>query len=891
MSSPFNINSSSDKGLSYAIGGMRANTFRCGYLSAKLFVYADDVLRDISDLTITERKGTNANTARFVARGGWEPVGGEGLIILQGTRNRIGRMFGGTILAPNATNLVGKPEHRYVSAQVADWTWALNGDLVMGRFTGTYDDIAIELMERYAPSGFSTNKVQRGLGTVSNGIEFTDVYLSVALERLAKRGGITQFITYQQELYFRTDGLRLSRPATVTADRVTLKAFSYRRDYGQLVTRVYFECKGSVTLEEIASGESIVPLLDVSNFPLTGGLAKSGTQRFAFAGVVLGGGGSVVGPGAQPSSPPALALASGSGVDAGLHLLAYVFVTVDGKTLPSPTASITTGSVPAPSSAVTAGTPTSGGSMDGGSHRYYPVFRTAAGSTTAGPVSNSVTAVAPQAAPTLSGYAVSRVAGGSLDSGANYRWKHAYQRNSDGAFTTAGPASASQAMGAGELTGVINITDLGIAAPSGFTLVWFRTEGDGSTYKRVTSFSYGPHPVLGGSDTYFIDGSADETLGAVEPATNETGKGTCAITNIPVSADSLVTHVDLYREFNGAGAATAKLAKSVTNGTTSATDTTANSGLGATVPSSNTAAAGRIDATVPAGPDGVTDIELYMTPLGSSQLKKVTSVGSNTASTITVSTADSALGIDAPTEDDSGLSQPDGVVLPGATECPVSSPADFEDAGGWAVVGNGQRAFRFTGKSGNELTGIPPSGAGAVAAPIPYNSQITQAPQLTGVTSGSPDSGSITYTIPKGQDVTPVVQVDNTDAQALLRSKVPGHSGIKAVPLSNRALSYTEATARAQAYLDVRSEVPATASVRTKDINFGINRVAELNLEAPTSVADELMVQSVTITNFHKKPPVDPATERPADYQPDRIVEAASELISVEDLLRQDART
>lgn len=891
MSSPGTLNASSAPGINYALGGKRANTFRCGYLSAKLFVYADDVLRRISDLRITERNGAAAS-ASFVARGGWEPQGGETIIIKQGTRNPGHYLFAGTILSPLATNF-STPENRHITATVGDWSWALNGDLVMGTFTGTYDEIALYLMARYAPSGFTTRRVQTGLPTVPDGIEYTNVPLDQAIERLAKRGGYVQFLDYDQDLYFRDDARFLPQPATVTADNKTLKRQSFRRgDYGQLITRVYFECRGSVSLADLDPGESIVPLVDVSNFPDTGGLAKSGTQRFAFSGVVIGGGGSVVGSGVTPTNAPNAALAAGSGVTSGLHTLTVVWKTGAGRTKPGPSVSISVGLVTAPSSAAVAGTPSSGGSMDAGSHRYYPVFRTAAGSTTPGPVSNSVTAIAQESAPSLSGYTVGTTFGGSLDPSTQYNYKFGYVRNSDGALTLAGPASANAFTGGSEGTCVVDVTSLGISAPSGFSLAWFRRKGGSGTYKRVTLFSYGLPAGFGGSDTYFIDQSTDGTLGADEPASDQTKKGTCLVTGIPVSPDALVTNVDLYREFNAAGASTAKLAFSVANGVTSASDTAANSSLGATVPSSNTATANQIAVSgIAVGPTGTTDREVYMDPAGGGTRHLALTIANNTDTTGTITISDATLAgeIAEPSTDTSGLTQPDGQVLPGDTSAQVAGTAPFQEDGGWAVTGT--QAFRYEGFSGDSLTGIPASGIGSITQPINFNTTIAAAPCLIGVTSGSPDLGSITYSIPKGQDVTPVVQLDNIDAQALVRSKIDGHSGIKAVSLSNRALSYAEARGRGQVYLDRRSNLAASGSIVTKDINYSAGRTALVDLDAPTNVHETLIAQTVTISNFHPNPPVDPLTERPCDYQPDRTVELSNELISLDDLLRQDART
>lgn len=875
-----------DKSLQYAVGGARAGAFRGGALSAKVFCYVNDVLRDISDLSIRERKGAGADSASFIARRGWEPQDRDEVVIQQGSRNRITRLFGGVITSIDESNFE-TPENRIMSVSLSDWSWAMNADLVTGIFTGTYDEIALELMERFAPPGFTTKWVERGLPTVSGGIQFTQVLLSVAIDRLAKRGGIIWRMRYNKDLYFRlTQDGRFSDLRTVDRDNTQFKTFRAKRDYFNIVTRVDFECQGTTVLSEVSALESIVPVLDGSIWPASG-LFKAGPQIVEYLNVVLGGGGSLVGPGASPSSAPSVQITAGAGMTTGRHGVAIAYETLDGTSLPSPRSFIDVGFVSAPASAATAGTPSSGGSMDLGTHRYYPVFRTAAGSTTAGPVSNIAT-VTEVAAPTIIGTAEHVPGPGApdadLDPLSDYSWKYTFRRLSDGAETT--PSPASNVLTSNAIGGTCRLNLSGCQnPPSGYVRQWYRTEGNGSVYKKLPDSEFDFHSEVG---AYMFDGDADGLLGAVAPSSNGTRDGVVGVTNIPVSPSALVTHVDMYREFNSAGAATAKLAFSVTNGTTSANDSTANSGLGATVPSANTAVANRLTVGLQIGPDAVTGRKVYVTAADDEdgELKLATTVANNIDEEVEVSTADGSLGAAAELGDGSGLEQPAGVVQAGATEIPIAGVAPFQVGGGWAIVG--PYVVRFAAASGTQLTGIPAAGVGSIPGPINYNTQIAQAPQLEGISSGSPDVGSLTYALLKGQDINIIARVDNLDAQAVLASKIGG-DGVKTIPLQNRTLSYTEGRARAQAYLDRRSQTVLTATIKTKDCSVTVGRMLPIDLPAPQNVAETLEVQTVSISNFHLNPPVDPTIDRHGDFFPDRQLEAADDHIALEDLLRKDA--
>ena len=397
----------------------------------------------------------------------------------------------------------------------------------------------------------------------------------------------------------------------------------------------------------------------------------------------------------------------------------------------------------------------------------------------------------------------------------------------------------------------------------------YRTEAGGSTLKLLTTIS-------NNTTTTFNDTIADGSLGASAP----TGAtlNTVNLTGIAVG-NATVTQRKLYRRFNSTG--TFKLVTTLAdNTTTTYVDTTANASLGADAPSSNTATANQVDLTaIPIGGATVTQRKIYRTVAAGSTLKLLATVADNTTTTYADSTADASLGADAPSSDTSGLAQPEGQVAAGSTTLIVANTAGFAASGGWAVIGNGAQVIRYTGLTGSTLTGIPASGAGAIIASIAYNSSITQAPALTGITASG--AGAILYDLIKGDDVNLFVTRNDTAAQttlsALLSTILGDDSdGVQEDYIQDRRLSQTEAEARGDALLALRSATEVSIRYKSRDPLTKAGRTISVSLGSPTSVTADFKIQQVVISNFHPSP----------DFYPDFDVQASSTRFSLEDLLR-----
>jgi hypothetical protein len=131
-----------------------------------------------------------------------------------------------------------------------------------------------------------------------------------------------------------------------------------------------------------------------------------------------------------------------------------------------------------------------------------------------------------------------------------------------------------------------------------------------------------------------------------------------------------------------------------TGGTTTVTDFVVSFTGGTALTSGGTLAIAQVNLTgIAIGPSGVTSRKVYRTVAAGSQLKLLTTIANNTATTYTDSTADGSLGANVPTGDTSGLSMPSGQTLQGSTTLTVastgfasSSGGCVMDATGWLVV-------------------------------------------------------------------------------------------------------------------------------------------------------------------------------------------------------------
>jgi hypothetical protein len=750
----------------YALAGVaRAGATRAGYVSGKVFISyggtwigwgktTPNVGVLIGSLSINQELDETPDTCRFTVNG-TVPSIGDPVAITLGSKNAP-LLFAGYALTVSQKYVGDRPANVQADVVAVDYTWQLGFHMVTAQYRGqTAGAIVKDLVARFAAvDGFTATAVDPAL-IVLDEITFTNEDLITAITRTVRRAGAYWYCDYTKNVHvFLTETLN-GAPEALTPAHKSLAHVTRQIERTQVLTRVFVEGRGSRLLANVASGDTKIPLDAIDMFAVAPDVfvkasfqgAEGGAQHLNFSGVIPGGGGSVVGPGMGPTVAPALAIAAGSGVDAGAHSYAITFTTASGESLPGPASSISV--APAP--------PT-------------------------GPAS------APVGATTA--------VGGNLGPG-YYNWAYSFVVNGVESFMS--PRLAMQFFGGDMLQLTFVSGPVGTSARR-----LYRTPAQASAAAATAAPLKLLTVVADNSTLSFWDHYSDSVLTTTAPV------------------------------------------------------------FGAQVALSG----------IPIGPAATTGRKIYRTAAVGGSLKLAATIANNTATTHTDAVADSALGAVPPVTDTSGLTQPNGQILPGATSLPIAGNAPFETAGGWAIIGNGEQVIRYTGVTAGALTGIPASGAGAITATVVYNSTVTAAPMLIGI----PATGtrSIVRALTAGDEMYLVVQMDDAAAQAALAADVGG-TGIREEWVQDRRLSIEEARARGRATIALRPLDVQTLGYTCRDLRTAVGKTVTVNLPAPTNIVGTYRIQAVTIDNFRPNP----------TQYPTFTVRASSSHFSFDDWLRR----
>lgn len=860
------------------LGTMRLGNFRLGYLSAALaairrtkvtiLLAGLDARIRISGLTIHDVINAAPTTCSLVIDDANPPTTEDELRVTVGTAPQT-LLFAGALQTTDQS-YEGLTSQRVWPCTAIDTTARFNRRRPYGTWVNVSATVIGQALALFAPA-FGTSHIEADLPIVPSFICDGSDDLIGAYARLATAiGGYTRVDDLDVYLFLE-DTSDAPDPIDLTHPPEDDPPITCSIDVSQLRTTICGKGHGEAVLADVAAGETIIPIADGVMFgtmPGGGGRALAGTtpdgaqsQQIAYTGVQLGGGGSLVGPGAAPSVAPALALAAGSGLEVGVYGYAVVDVTAAGKSLPSPLATVTTGVTPAPATATTPATPVAGTGPDAGTHHYEVTFVTAAGETTPGPIGGPVTTgpmAAPNAAPVfLQLYGPQAFY--NLTAGV-YQWAVTWVIAGGGETTLSAVFTRTMAA-----QSAIALSLIATVPTGAVSLNVYRTVVNGSQLKFLKNLAV--------STSSFFDDAADGSLGANAPTSNTATMSLVALTAIPIG-NATVTNRKLYRRFNGTG--TFKLLTTIANNTaTTYTDTTPNASLGANAPSTNTAAVQQVSVSgIALGASPTTSREIYRTVVNGSQLKLLTTIANNTSTGPYVdSTADGSLGANAPAGDTSGISFAGGQVNAGSIAMPTASAGPFTATGGWALASGGQ-TVRYTGISGNTLIGIPASGPGALLTTVLYGSQILPAPALTGVTG-------LTLPMLKGAAVHIWVQRDDLVAQATqaaldAANGVTPADGIYEGPVvSDERRGEASLIALCDAQLQLFSTPIVTFTYATRDLKTRSGKT--LHIDLPGYPVGDYVIQEVTITEIG----VSPGTA------PKFSVTASTVRFSLDDLLRR----
>jgi Concanavalin A-like lectin/glucanases superfamily len=667
-------------------------------------------------LTIHDVLNDAPNTCSLVMDGDG-PAVGQSLRITLNEGSRV--LFAGQVQSVDQA-FESLPTNVAWAVQAIDDTAAANYRRPFGTFVDTSASaIAVAMTLKYAPA-FSTAGIASGLPPVSIVFDGADTFIG-CLARLANAIGGYCKVEDKRVYLFLVDTAAAPDPIDLVHRFLHTPAIQANVDSSQLRTRVYGKGYGENIQADLAAGEALVPIQDGVTFPAFGGEAIAATtpdgaqsERIAFTGVELQGGGTLVGPGAGPTIAPVLALAPGAGVTNGPHDVAVVFVTATGKSLPGPFASVDVPYFPPPTSAPVAGAATSGTGPDQGAHDYAASFVTSFGETTPSPVSNAIgtSAAAGQVgAPGACTSSPSLVPGNIASTvGASYQVTFVTsQGETEGGAVSAGHAPPGVPLGSAG-TGIVN-GSFGSAAGGSMT--------PGTWYRYFYSF---------------LTASGYETaLESVVDVFVNPGHGSVVLNYLVAHPDPRVTRRRLYRgtQVSGISPVGGRLVTEINhNSPVAYTDTASDAsiagneqyfltGQGSPSGPRGTAPGYQIAvASIPIGPAGVTSRKLYRKVNGTGIARLAGSIPNNTQTTFTDNVADASLVVDVPTSNGTGTA----VQKIPVSNIPIGPPGTT--ARNLYRRFNGAGAFRLVTQIANNSAttytdGVPNTGLGAAALSTP----------------------------------------------------------------------------------------------------------------------------------------------------------------------------
>jgi len=612
-----------------------------------------------------------------------------------------------------------------------------------------------------------------------------------------------------------------------------------------------------------------------------------------------------VGPLAPPAvAPTPGAVQPGGAVDAGTHYYAVTFVTATGETTSPPvTQGVTTAigaGVAAPGVTTGALRKVVGNLAIGTAYRYQTTFTIAGGGETLpGPAGTAITPTTMSGPPNVSQsyaletgalvvdqiyiYALAFIVGGSYETALSpqlvvdlppdplytrvvfqnvavspdarttgrklYRWVSA---QSAWRLVTTIPDNLPNTWYRDDASDAsLGAARAGVGAigtpPGDQATVTVPTSGDPRTVGRKIYRADGGAPfrqlatISHNAPGTYTDNVASVAANALAPTVDTSG-GTSYQT-VPLSGIAIgpatVTARRIYRSMGGAYA----LVDTIANNTaTTYTDTKANASLGAALPTVNTARANQVRVTFAIGGSGTTARKLYRSAANTATMQHIGTIADNVTTFLIDAVTDANLGGPPPTVDTSGLTQPSGQVPAGATTIIVANAVPFGAAGGWAVVGNGEQVIRYTGKTANSLTGVPAQGPGALVASVAYNSTITAAPALVGVTG-------VLEAITRNAPIHVWIQRDDLAAQAYMAALDGSGDGVYEHIWSDERRAIASLVQVCDAQLALYSRPIVTVVYASRDLKTKSGKTVDIALSTP-AIQESLTIQDVAISEL-----------------------------------------
>lgn len=200
----------------------------------------------------------------------------EGQQVIVGLGTSLVREFGGQILRKKHIRRRGN-EAPWIEVECIDWQRLFDRRLVTTYYENqSASEIVASIVDTYT-SGFTHLAVEQGLPT----IDFLPSALdrpSEALRRIANIIGGGFYIDHHKDVHFfgssgETGTRRPTPPLTLVNSLPSLKSFTHEKDASQVRTRVLAETKGAQTVNDVAAGQTSIPVETAEVFAPTTGTA------------------------------------------------------------------------------------------------------------------------------------------------------------------------------------------------------------------------------------------------------------------------------------------------------------------------------------------------------------------------------------------------------------------------------------------------------------------------------------------------------------------------------------------------------------------------------------------------------------------------------------------
>jgi hypothetical protein len=802
----------------------RLGAFRLGYPAKTLSVSVAGTDRSLAfdreSVRILDAIEEDPNTATIEVFG-FTPAVNEVLIIARGnTTLPQNWLFRGKITEARQLRWKLNQGRVVYRLQAVDGTPLLGTRLYTKQWTSTSATAIAQDILTFAPSGFTGNHIASGLPSVT--IQFKMAPLNDALTQLCRAFGGFWYADYEDDWHVFTSETT-EVPLTINANNARFYRLEYGSNIDTIRNKVWVEAMGSTVLAARVAGDTTIPVDDATSFPTGTNYANVGNQRIQFTSRVLGGSGSTsIGKNLSPGTPSA-AVASGTAgrIKVGSFQYKASFVTEYGESeVGSASSAATISNVSAPGALTASVSSGTSGNLAVGSYRYRVTYVTAAGETTVGSTSGTAT-IAHVTAPGTVATSITPTTGGSMAVG-TYFYILNYATAAGETLWTSVTQSVVVTAGnsAVAFSGIPTSSDGRVTQRKLYrTVVNPSSASIPGDYKLVTT-------INDNSTTTFTDTVADASLGNTAPSANTSGTGQVSLSSIPTSSDGRVTKRRIYRTFNDSDYLL--LATINDNSTTSATDNTANDNLGAQPPDTNTSGSGQINVTsIPIGPAGTTARRLYRKEDVSAYYQRVATITNNSATTYTDNTSEDNLG-------ENALISSTVEASAGDTTLRLAEMAAFSASGGWVRAGS--QLLRYTDRNPSSgsglLTGIPASGVGAIAVPVPFGDPVIVAPHLLGVTG-------VAYAINEGDEINNVVVREDASSQSTY--------GVREHYIQDRRLSVASAEVRGDAELEVYAAARQFGRFLTTDGSCKSGAQITISMSSEWGISGTFVIMSVEL--------------------------------------------